>query len=154
MKKVGERLPVTEDVTVDWKALEQKLDLLFAPSCDPYRAGAAVLLAKPPDAVSQDERDVYMRIAAQRGESEQVARRAADMFHEILSALSSEDLVADSRNAIMADKHMRSREQLKKIAADGFELCARHLAAMGAPDVTIHECGEQALGEQPWSGQE
>jgi hypothetical protein len=148
-------------VAVDWTALERKLDLLFTPGCDPYRAGVAALLAKSPDAVTQDERDivkrVYMHIAAQRGESEQVARRAADMFHEILSALSSEDLVADTRNAIMAEKlreHMRSRDQLKKLAGDGFELCVRSLAAMGAPDVTIHECGEQAFGEQPWSGQE
>jgi len=152
---------VTQAATVDWTALERKLDALFSPSCDPYRAGAAALLAKEPPSVSQDERDivklVHMRIAAQRGESEQVARRAADMFHEILSALSAEDLVADTRNAIMAEKlreHMRPREQLKKIAADGFELCVRSLAAMGAPDVSIHECGEQAFGEQPWGGQE
>lgn len=149
------------EAVVDWTALERKLAVLFAPSCDPYRAGAAALLSKEPPLVSQAERDivkrVYMRIAAQRGESEQVARRAADMFHEILSALSAEDLVADTRNAIMAEKlreHVRSRDQLKKLAGDGFELCVRSLAAMGAPDVTIHECGEQAFGEQPWSGQE
>jgi len=38
------------------------------------------------------------------------------------------------------------------IAVDGFELSARSLAAMGAADVTIHECGEEVLGETPWSG--
>jgi hypothetical protein len=62
--------------------LERKLDLLFVPSCDPYRAGAAALLAKAPDAVSQDERDivrrVYKRIAAQHGESKQVTCTLGD----------------------------------------------------------------------------
>jgi hypothetical protein len=142
---------------VDWAAIEQKLSSLFAPGCDPYRAGAAALLAKSPDAISQDERDivkrVYMHIAARRGQSEQTARRAADMFHEILSALSAENLIADSRNAIMADKlreKTRSRDQLMKLAGEGFELCVRSLAAMGASDVTIHECGEEAFGERPW----
>lgn len=77
------------------------------------------------------------------------------MFHEILSALASEDLLAGCRNAVVQDKlrdSLRSRDQLKKIAADGFELCVRALAQMGAPDVTIHECGEQAFGEQPRRG--
>lgn len=82
--------------------------------------------------------------------SEHALRGAADMFHEIVSAFSAEDLNADCRNAIIATtlrENLRSRDQLRRIAADGFELCVRALAAAGAPDVTIHECGERALEE-------
>ena len=89
--------------------------------------------------------------------SDQVLRRASEMFHEIVSAFSSEDLLAGCRNAIVADKlrdNLRTRDQIRRIAADGFELCVRALAAAGASDVTIHECGEQALGEQSWGGDE
>ena len=71
-------------------------------------------------------------------------RRAADKFHEVVSALAAEDLLADAHNKIVAEKlreSLRSRGQIKQIAADGFELCVRALAEMGAPDVTIHECG-------------
>ena len=84
--------------------------------------------------------------------SDQVLRRASEMFHEIVSAFSSEDLLANCRNDVVAEtlrKNLRSRDQIRRIAADGFELCVRALAAAGAPDVTIHECGEQATGECP-----
>ncbi len=87
--------------------------------------------------------------------SEQALLCAADMFHEIVSAFASEDLVVDARNKIVAEKlgeNLRSRDQLQKIASDGFEVCVRALAEMGASDVTIYECGEQALGEHPWGG--
>jgi hypothetical protein len=47
---------------------EARLVELFTPGCDPYRAGAAALFDKKPEAVTQDDRDavkrVYMRIAA------------------------------------------------------------------------------------------
>lgn len=78
------------------------------------------------------------------------------MFHEIVSAFSSEDLLADCKNAVVAEKlrdNLRTRDQIRRIAADGFELCVRALAKMGAPGVTIHECSEQALGEEPWGGE-
>lgn len=87
--------------------------------------------------------------------SDQTLRRASEMFHEIVSAFSSEDLLAGCRNAVVAEKlreNLRTRDQIRRIAADGFELCVRTLAQGGAPDVTVHECGDQALGEQPWSG--
>jgi hypothetical protein len=77
------------------------------------------------------------------------------MFHEIVSAFSSEDLLAGCRNAVVAEKlreNLRTRDQIRRIAVDGFELCVLALAAASAPNVTIHTCGEQALGEQPWSG--
>jgi hypothetical protein len=83
---------------------------------------------------------------------DQALRDAADRFHEIVSAIAAKDLLADTRNAKIADslrEKLRSRDQIKKIAVDGFESCVRALAAMGAPDVTIHECGDHALGEQP-----
>ena len=86
---------------------------------------------------------------------EQALGRASEMFHEIVSAFSSEDLLAGCRNAVVAEKlreNLRTRDQIRRIAVDGFELCVRVLAAAGAPGVTIHECGDQALGEQPWGG--
>jgi hypothetical protein len=89
--------------------------------------------------------------------SEHALRGAADMFHEIVSAFYSEDLLADRRNAIIEEKlreSLRSRDQLRRVAVNGFELCVRALAEMGASDVTIHECGKQALGEEPWSDSE
>ena len=80
-----------------------------------------------------------------------VLRQAADKFHEVVSALAAEDLLTDAhnKNKIVAAKlreSLRSRDQIKQITTDGFELCVHALAAMGAEDVTIHECG--AL-EQP-----
>jgi hypothetical protein len=78
-----------------------------------------------------------------------------DMFHEVGSAISAADLVANCRNPMLANKlreKLRTSAQIKKITADGFELCIRALASMGATDVTIHECGKSALGEEPWSG--
>lgn len=152
-----------EREAVDWNALEQRLDALFTPSCDPYRVGAAVLFDKSPDVITQDERDivkyVFMRMAARRGlsersENEQTLRRASEMFHEIVSTFSSEDLLAGCRNTVVVEKlkeNLRTRDQIRRIAADGFELCVRSLAAMGASGVTIHECGEQAFGETPWN---
>jgi hypothetical protein len=59
---------------------------------------------------------------------EQALRQAADLFHEIESAIAADDLIADCRNAKLADKlreNQRSHDQLKKIAVDGFELCTR-----------------------------
>ena len=89
----------------------------------------------------------------------QALRLAADKFHEVVSAIVAEDLLIDDRNTItiVAQKlreSLRSRDQIKRIAADGFELCVRALAEIGAPDVTVHECGDQAFGEQPWSALE
>jgi len=81
---------------------------------------------------------------------EETLRGAADMFHEIVSAITAQDLLANPRNAraqeMLRDK-LRSPDQLRKIAADGFELCVRALAQMGASDVTIHECGKGAIEE-------
>ena len=87
-------------------------------------------------------------------ESEQALRRASEMFHEILSAISSKDLLAGCQNSVVVEKlkeNLRTRDQIRKIAADGFEVCVLALSEMGAPDVTIHECGSQAFGEEPWS---
>ena len=148
---------------VDWDEFERQLGALFTPSCDPYRISVAALMGIPLDEVTQDDRErvkrLFMRVTARRGEdarseSEQALRNVADMFHEIVSAHAAEDLNADCRNAVVAGKlreSLRSRDQIKKIATDGFELCVRALAEMGAPDVTIHECGEKALGEVSWN---
>lgn len=83
--------------------------------------------------------------------TEKVLREAADRFHQILASFSSSRLL--SRNGAkmptplyesMSEKVL-SNEALEKIAADGFELCVRALHALGASDVTIHECGERDL---------
>jgi len=152
----------SDDQASTWRRLEA----LFSLGGDPYLAGAAALLSRAPDEVTQDERDlverVFARVAVARGEellgkSVQVLRRAADLFHEIGSALAAEALLTDVRNAVLAAslrENQRSSDQLRAITADGFELCVRALAAAGAPDVTIHECGASAFGEQPWSGDE
>ena len=155
-------------IEVDGDALERRLDALFVPGCDPYLAGAAVLFNKPMFPISQEaheggitlgERDimkrVFMRMAASRGctAGEPSLRSAADMFHEVGAAFAAEDLLVDAHNAKIAEslrKNLRTRDQIKKIAHDGFELCMRALAGMGAADVTIHECGKQVLGEEPW----
>ena len=81
---------------------------------------------------------------------ERALRRAADMFHEIVSALASKDRLPKTQNAIVADKlraNLRSPDQIQKIAVDGFELCVRALAELGAAGITIHECGPAAFGE-------
>lgn len=143
----------------DWSAFEQRLDALFARGGDPYRAGAVALFDKPLDAITQDDRDivksVVLRVLKTRSDfvSElEVLRRASNLFHEIGSAISAESLIVDVRNAILADKlreNLRSSDQIRKIATDGFELCVRALAAAGATDVTIHECGSRDFDE-PW----
>jgi hypothetical protein len=83
---------------------------------------------------------------------ERALRRAADMFHEIVSAIVSSDRLPKTPNAIVATKlreNLRTPDQIQKIAADGFELCVRALAELGAAGVTIHECGQAAFGEEP-----
>jgi hypothetical protein len=79
---------------------------------------------------------------------EQALRRAADMFHEILSAHSAHKLLVRPLNEVMREKlqaALRSNDQICEIAADGFEVCVRALAELGAKDVSIHECGEADL---------
>lgn len=144
---------------VDGIVSEQQLAVLFTPDCDPYAAGAAALFGKAQDAITQDERDltkrVFMRIAARRGLGAdgyvvQTLRLAADKLHEVGSAAAAEDLVPRCSNEILANKlreNLRSHDQIKRITADGFELCVRALAEMGATDVTIHECGESTIHE-------
>jgi hypothetical protein len=141
---------------------EQRLNDLFTPDCDPYRAGAAALFDKAPEAISQDERDVvkrvFMRMAMRRAVNQvQALGHAAKLFHEIAGAIYAELRFAQGAagktlNAVIAEKlrgDLRSPDQLRAIAADGFELCVRELHALGAPDVTIHECGERDM-EAHW----
>ena len=138
-------------------SLEDQLAALFTPDCDPYAAGAAALFGKALADVTQDDRDltkrVFTRIAAHRGAGPdgtiaQALRRAADALHEVGSEASAEDLVADCRNEILASKlreHLRTRAQVERITADGFEGCVRALAELGASDVSIHECCAQDM---------
>lgn len=87
--------------------------------------------------------------------SEHALRRASEMFHEILSAIASKDLLAGCKNSVISEKlkeNLRTEDQIRKIAADGFEVCVLALSVLGASDVTIHECGSTAFGEEPWDG--
>lgn len=142
-----------------------RLDTLFVAGCDPYRVAASVLLDKPSEAVTQDDRDivkrVFMHVAKRRDEftrsaREQPLRQASDMFHEIGAAYEARRLLDQEGHKMPQVMHdaitskLRAPAAITKIAAEGFELCVRALAEMGATDVTIHECGKQALGEAPW----
>jgi hypothetical protein len=80
--------------------------------------------------------------------SKQALRQAADKFHKILSTLSSRRMLANDRPLTVPIREMLEANSVRdpeKLAADGFELCVRALADLGAPDVMIHECGEQDL---------
>src|ERR1700680_321353 len=83
--------------------------------------------------------------------TEQALRDAADMFHKIVSGVASARLVAAEGHKMpqrfydeMTAKVLSS-EEIEKIAANGFELCVHALAAMGAKDVSIHECGTKDM---------
>ena len=79
---------------------------------------------------------------------EQALRQAADLFHEVGSAIAADDLIVDCRNAKLADKlreNQRSRDQLKKIAADGLELCTQAVIPRGAG--MFHAISKALAGE-------
>jgi hypothetical protein len=121
-----------------------------------FFVGAAMLFDKPLSEVSQNDCDLVKRVFTHLAtlKTMPALRQASDLFHEIGSAIAAKDLLADernTRNAIMSkslDEKQRSSDQLRKISADGFELCVRALADLGAADVTIHECGAQDM--EPW----
>ncbi len=141
------------------------LAALFVEGCDPYRVAASVLLGKSSETITQDDRDivkrVFMHVASLRGflANEPSLRRAADLFHKIGSAYEARRLLDREGHKlpqVMYDNFtmkLLDPSEIMKIATDGFELCVRALAAMGAPDITIHECGTQALGEEPWGSE-
>jgi hypothetical protein len=90
-----------------------------------------------------------------------VLNRGAELFHEIENALLGEQLASIIQRMQQAaldvpdpGHQQGSSTQLRRLTAEGFELCVRALADLGATDVTIHECGKSAFGEQPWSGDE
>ena len=149
---------------VEWNEEGVKqLDALFAREADPYRAGAIALFGKTSDTMDTAAlaeralvKNVFLRIL--KGRSDYVSevavlRRASEMFHEILSAISSKDLLAGCKNSVVSEKlkeNLRTEDQIRKIAADGFEACVLALSVAGVPGVSIHECGSTALGEAPW----
>lgn len=70
-------------------------------------------------------------------------RAASDLFHKIMASFSAERLLARKMTQPMRDAltpQILTPEKLEQLAADGFEICVRALAARGAPDVSIHEC--------------
>lgn len=148
----------------DREARERQLDELFSPGCDAYFAGASALFSKVLSEVTQDDCDfvksVFKRLlreACGRGTSEmslQALERGADLFHEIGSALSANELIENAPNAIMAAvlrENQRTPEQLCAIAAEGFDMCVQVLAASGTPDGMFRACSKSALGEEPWN---
>lgn len=90
-----------------------------------------------------------------KGQAEKALRDASDAFYRIGAALNAERLLAREGYKMttplfesLVGKKLTPYE-ISKAAADGFELCVRALAEMGAPDVTIHECGARAF-EEHW----
>jgi hypothetical protein len=82
---------------------------------------------------------------------EQSLRDAADLFHKIVSGVASARLIAAEGHKMPQGMYdsiaaaVLTNEAIEQIAADGFELCVRALAAMGAKDVSIHECGKKDM---------
>ena len=141
----------------------KQLDALFAREADPYRAGAIALFGKTSDMMDAESlaeralvKNVFLRILTRRSDyvSEiEVLKKVSEMFHEIASSISSKDLLANCKNATLAEKlkeNLRTRDEIRKIAATGFETCVMALSVAGVPGATIHECGSSALGEEPW----
>jgi hypothetical protein len=86
--------------------------------------------------------------------TEVALREASDLFHKILSAIAAKRLL-DREGHKMPQPIYESMvakllepEAIERLAADGFEVCVRALAALGAKDVSIHEC--RPTGEEPW----
>lgn len=78
--------------------------------------------------------------------AEDALRAAADIFHKIVSDHGAREildreghkmpqLMVDSMTSKLLDP-----AEVDRLAADGFEICVRALAALGATDVSIHEC--------------
>jgi len=80
--------------------------------------------------------------------AEEALRAAADAFHRIVADHGARKLLGRAMPQPMFDSmigKLLDPSQVEEIAADGFEMCARALAAMGASDVTIHECTARDL---------
>lgn len=62
---------IDDGVQIDWKAVDAKLDTMFAKDCDTYLMGAAALFNKPAEQVTKNERSlvklVFMRAFRVRG---------------------------------------------------------------------------------------
>ena len=73
-------------------------------------------------------------------------RDCATRFHEIMSSLSAEKILAERQQVLTITLYesmcakVLSAEAVKRRAADGFEALVRVLNDVGAPDVSIHEC--------------
>lgn len=81
-----------------------------------------------------------------RDQPEAALRAAADRFMQIVSGFSAARILAREgakMSQLFYDElaaNLLSKEDMEKIAADGFEGCVRALAALGAKDVSIFEC--------------
>ena len=81
-------------------------------------------------------------------------RQSAARFHEILSSLSAEKILADRKQSLttplyesMSSK-VRSPDELKKLAADGFEALVLLLNDLGVPDVSVHACNPEIADQR------
>lgn len=80
-------------------------------------------------------------------------REASDLFHKILSAIAAKRLLDCEGHKMPRPIHeglvakLLEPEAIERLAADGFEMCVRALALLGAEGVTIHECNPS---EEPW----
>jgi len=78
-------------------------------------------------------------------------RAAADAFHKIVAAHEARRLLDREGHKMPQAMHddlvgrCLDPGEVTKIAADGFEVCVRALVALGAKDVSVHECGADDL---------
>ena len=83
--------------------------------------------------------------------AEDALRVAASAFHKIVADHGARKLLDREEHKLSQPLYdslvgkLLDPSEVEKIAADGFELCVRALGAMGAKDVSIHECGEKDM---------
>lgn len=87
--------------------------------------------------------------AAIKQEHIDAIRQSAARFHEILSSLSAEKILAERKQSLptplyesMCSK-VRSPEEMQRLAAGGFEALVRLLNDLDVPDISVHTCNPE-----------
>jgi hypothetical protein len=76
-------------------------------------------------------------------------RQSAARFHEILSSLTADKILAERKQSLTTPLYgsmcskVRSPEEMQRLAADGFEALVRLLNDLGVPDVSVHACNPE-----------
>lgn len=77
--------------------------------------------------------------------AEATLRASADRFHAIISAMLLARGVANETVRAKLEENVLDDEDIAETCAIGFEACVLEVRAMGAADVTIHECSEEDI---------